>query len=340
MINAVKKINDMTTEIDNTDISNGIRILKTEAAGLHALAESLDGNFSDTINAIDEMKHKHSGRLIIAGIGKSGHVAKKIAATMSSTGTPSYFVHPGEASHGDLGIITDNDIVIILSNSGENSELSDLIAYTKRFGITLICISSNPESALVKHSDIALIMPKMPEACPNQLAPTTSTTMMMALGDAIAISLLERSGLTSEQFKIFHPGGKLGQRLLSVSDIMLKNESLPIVDIDETMDKAIITMTEKNTGSLIIRGKDNKIAGIITDGDLKRNMGIGLLQSKVQDIMSINPKTIAPDMLAAEAMDVMLNKGKQPITSLIVADSDNKLVGLLRIQECLTSGIA
>ncbi len=333
MINpAIKENNDM-------DISNGIKVLETEIKGLQALANSLDEDFTKAIETIDKMKNKRNGRLIIAGIGKSGHVAKKIAATLASTGTPSYFVHPGEASHGDLGMITENDIVIMLSNSGENSELSDLIAYTRRFNICLICITSNSNSTLAKHSDIKLVMPKMPEACPNQLAPTTSTTMMMALGDAIAISLLERMGLTSEDFKIFHPGGKLGQKLLKVSEIMLKDDALPIVSVDTTMDKAIIKMTEKNTGSLIIADDNNEIIGIITDGDLKRHMNNDLLQKKVSEIMSTNPKTISPDMLAVEALDIMLNKYKQPITSLIVA-KNGKISGLLRIQECLTAGIA
>ncbi len=321
------------------DISNGIKVLETEIKGLQALAGSLDDNFTKAIEIIDKMKNKRNGRLIVAGIGKSGHVAKKIAATLASTGTPSYFVHPGEASHGDLGMITENDVVIMLSNSGENSELSDLIAYTRRFNICLICITSNGNSTLAKHSDIKLVMPKVPEACPNQLAPTTSTTMMMALGDAIAISLLERMGLTSEDFKIFHPGGKLGQKLLKVSEIMLKDDALPIVSINTTMDKAIIKMTEKNTGSLIIADDNNEVIGIITDGDLKRHMNNDLLQKEVSEIMSTNPKTISPDMLAVEALDIMLNKYKQPITSLIVA-KNGKISGLLRIQECLTAGIA
>lgn len=234
--NAAMKKN--TTSGQHADLQHAVKVLRTEADGLLALADHLNGDFTDSIDAIDRMKQARQGRLIVAGIGKSGHVAKKITATLASTGTPSYFVHPGEASHGDLGMITEQDIVLMLSNSGENNELSDLIAYTRRFGIMLIAMTSNPDSTLARHADKALLLPKMPEACPNGLAPTTSTTMMMALGDALAIALLERMGLTAEQFRVFHPGGKLGQKLIGVSDLMHRNEDMPFVTEQTMMDEA------------------------------------------------------------------------------------------------------
>tara|TARA_R110002124_G_scaffold287216_1_gene471467 strand:+ start:158988 stop:160001 length:1014 start_codon:yes stop_codon:yes gene_type:complete len=325
---------------DNLDYQNGLQVLKEEIAGLEALASSLDGQFIEAVAAIDAMRNNRVGRLIIAGIGKSGHVCRKIAATMASTGTPSYYVHPGEASHGDLGMVTENDVVLMLSNSGENPELSDLIHYTRRFGITLIAMTANAESTLGRYGDIKLIYPKLKEACPNNMAPTTSTTMMMAFGDALAVALLKRSGLTKEQFKVFHPGGKLGKQLLKVSDLMNTGDELPVLDIDATMDKALLVMTEKNLGSVLCVDGDNKLLGILTDGDLKRHMGPDLLAKKLGDLISTTPKSIGADALAAEAMDIMLNKQASIITSLVVLDDNGHLKGLIRLQECLRAGLA
>lgn len=322
------------------DIERAVHVLKAEADALHTLAESVDESFSKAVDAIDSMKKLEnlSGRLIIAGIGKSGHVARKIAATMASTGTPSYFVHPGEASHGDMGMITDRDVVLMLSNSGENSELSDLIHYTRRYNITLIGMTSKSESSLAKYSDICLLLPQLGEVCPNGLAPTTSTTMMIAYGDALAVALLERMGLTPEQYKVFHPGGKLGQKLLTVSELMVSGDDLAIVSSDMYMDKAIIALTEKNLGSVLVFENDDLI-GIVTDGDLKRHMSEGLLQQSVKDIMSTDPKTISKDALAVEALDVMTNTPGQYITSLIVTDKE-KACGIIRLQDCLQAGVA
>ncbi|MBL4589746.1 MAG: KpsF/GutQ family sugar-phosphate isomerase [Alphaproteobacteria bacterium] len=314
-------------------------IIQTEAEGLLELKDSLDHNFETAITTINAMKDKHQGRLIISGMGKSGHIATKLAATMASTGTPAFFVHPGEASHGDLGMITEHDVIILLSNSGENSEISDMIAYAKRFNIPLIGMTSNPDSALAQHSDILLLVPKAKEACSIGMAPTTSTTMMIALGDAVAITLLETSGMTREDFKIFHPGGKLGQKLKKVSDLMMKESDLPLVKTETTMDQVLLTMTEKNLGSAIIIDNNGALLGIITDGDLKRHMSPTLLTKTAGELMSPNPKTIAPDLLAAEGLDIMLNHFKSPITSLIVTDN-KKVIGMLRIQECLQAGIA
>jgi arabinose-5-phosphate isomerase len=249
-------------------------------------------------------------------------------------------VHPGEASHGDLGMVTENDVVLMLSNSGENPELSDLIHYTRRFGITLIAMTANAESTLARYADIKLVYPKLKEACPNNMAPTTSTTMMMAYGDALAVALLKRSGLTKEQFKVFHPGGKLGKQLLKVSDLMNTGDELPVLDVDATMDKALLMMTEKNLGSVLCVDQHNKLLGILTDGDLKRHMGPDLLAKKLGDLISTTPKSISEDALAAEAMDIMLNKQSSIITALVVLDDNGHLKGLIRLQECLRAGLA
>jgi arabinose-5-phosphate isomerase len=322
-----------------TDLDQARRTLATEIAGLQALSASLDHHFEDAINTIQEMKDKGLGRLILAGIGKSGHVARKIAATLASTATPSYYIHPGEASHGDLGMITSHDVIILLSNSGENAELSDMIAYAKRFAIPLIAITSNGESTLAKHADIPLLLPKSPEACPNGLAPTTSTTMMIALGDAIAVALLARTGLTAEQFKVWHPGGKLGSRLRYVSDLMIPAQNMPLAAPDTLMDQALTTLTEKNLGSVIIVDDERTLLGIITDGDIKRHMEPNLMQKPARDVMTHRPRSILPDALAAEALEAMLNAGGTPITSLVVADRDGHVVGLIRVQELLRAGL-
>ena len=323
------------------DIKNAVRVLETEIDGLQKLAQSIDDTFSDAIESIHTMKSRPGspGRLIVAGIGKSGHVARKIAATLASTGTPSYFVHPGEASHGDMGMITNNDIVLMLSNSGENAELSDLIHYTRRYNITLIAITSNPESTLAKHCDIPLLLPKAPEACPNGLAPTTSTTMMLALGDALSVALLDRMGLTPEQYKIFHPGGKLGQRLMKVSELMVPFSEMPVVTENAKMDEALLVLTEKNLGAVIIINSENKLKGIITDGDLKRHMSDDLLQKTVTDIMTTDPQTITSTALAAEALDTMTRAPGRYLTSLIVMDKET-LTGMIRLQDCLQAGLA
>ncbi len=330
----------MTQESD-LDIKRAVHVLTTEGEALKMLAGMIDGDFSKAVETINKMKSEAhmAGRLIVAGIGKSGHVARKIAATMASTGTPSYFVHPGEASHGDMGMITDSDVVLMLSNSGENSELSDLIHYTRRYGIPLIAMTGNAESTLAKHSDMCLLLPSVGEVCPNGLAPTTSTTMMIALGDALAVALLERMGLTPEQYKVFHPGGKLGQKLMSVADVMVSGDDLPIVDVNARMDEALLTLTGKNLGCTLVFDGD-KLAGIVTDGDLKRHMSPDLLQKPVREIMSTQPKSIGKEDLAVRAVDIMTKIPGQYVTSLIVCDNDGKACGLIRLQDCLQAGIA
>ena len=322
------------------DIDRAVHVLQAEAKALESLAASIDDEFHRAIDAVHTMKFSQgaSGRFIIAGIGKSGHVARKIAATLASTGTPAYFVHPGEASHGDMGMITERDVVLMLSNSGENSELSDLIHYTRRYDITLIAMTSNAESTLAKYADIRLIMPKISEVCPNGLAPTTSTTMMIAYGDALAVALLERMGLTPEQYKVFHPGGKLGQRLLKVSELMVVGEDLPVIGQDAQMDEALLALTEKNLGAVLVMDGES-LLGLVTDGDLKRHMSPDLLQKPVSEVMTCDPKSIASDALAAEALDIMTKVQGQYITSLIVTQ-DGKVCGMIRLQDCLQAGVA
>lgn len=324
------------------DIEHAVRVLRAEADALNLMADSVGDSFAQAVDAIHKMKktEQGSGRLIVAGIGKSGHVARKIAATLASTGTPSYYVHPGEASHGDMGMITGRDVVLMLSNSGENAELSDLIHYTRRFDITLIALTGNPDSTLAKYADIKLVYPKVPEACPNGLAPTTSTTMMIAMGDALAVALLERMGLTPEQYKVFHPGGKLGQRLMKVSELMVKGDDLPFVSEDSLMDKALIALTEKNLGIALVVDKNKTLLGIITDGDLKRHMAPDLLSKRVVSIMTTKPKTIRPDALGVEALDLMTKEKGRYITTLVVMDEAGGLQGIIRLQDCLKAGLA
>lgn len=315
----------------SNDLAAARRLLASEAGALTALGDSLGDAFIAALDAIDA----GTGRVVVSGMGKSGHVGRKVAATLASTGTPSFFVHAAEASHGDLGMITREDVVIALSNSGETPELSDLIAFTRRYGIPLVAITSKPESSLATASDFPLILPPTREACPLGLAPTTSTTMMLALGDAIAVTLLERRGFTADDFKVFHPGGKLGQRLFKVGDLMYTDDRLPLANLDTPMGEAILTMTTKIFGCVGVLDADGALAGIVTDGDLRRHMSDDLLNMTVKDVMTANPKVTAPDVLAAEAVRVMNEK---KITSLFVI-VDRRPVGILHLHECLRAGV-
>jgi arabinose-5-phosphate isomerase len=335
------KMTSRNTDTNSSYIETAQNTLQTEIDGLAALKDSLDARFIEAVDTIEAMKARGNGRLIITGMGKSGHVARKMAATFASTGTPSMFVHPGEASHGDLGMITNDDVVIAISYSGGAPELSDIIAYTRRFSIPLIAMTSKPESALGAHCDICLQLPSSPEACPNGLAPTTSTTCTMALGDALAVTILKNMNLTAEQFKVFHPGGKLGQKLMKITDLMDQYTDLAIVTPDTTMDQALLVMTEKNLGCLLIMNDptSGQLSGIITDGDLKRHMNKDLLTRKASEIMTTSPKTITETALAAEAVDAMTSGFKQPITSLIVTDEHNIVKGIIRMQSCLQAGV-
>ncbi len=307
-----------------------VEALRTEERALGALAEALDGSFDAAVEALAAVE----GRVVVTGIGKSGHVARKIAATLASTGTPAFFVHPAEASHGDLGMISRSDAVIALSNSGNAAELSDIVAYTRRFGIPLIGMTSRRPSMLADRSDVVLMLPPVPEACPMGLAPTTSTTLMMALGDAIAIALLTQRGFTSDDFKIFHPGGALGKRLVRVTDIMHAGD-LPLVRPGCPMSDAILEMTRVGFGVVGVAGEDGSLIGIVTDGDLRRHMADDLLTRDVATVMTAHPLTIRPGALGEEAL-AMMNDHR--VTCLFVVENDRP-VGLVRVHDCLRAGL-
>lgn len=317
------------------DLTVGRGVLEAERAGLEALAASLDGGFVRAVAALAAV----TGRVVVSGMGKSGHVGRKIAATFASTGSPALFVHPAEASHGDLGMIVPGDAVLALSNSGETAELADLIAHTRRFGIPLIGVTGRAESALARAADIVLLLPAAPEACPMGLAPTTSTTMQLALGDALAVALLSRRGFSSADFRLFHPGGKLGAGLKRVADLMHTGDALPLAPPELPMPDALILMTRKGFGCLGLVAPDGTLAGLVTDGDLRRAMGPDLLERRAADIMNPAPLTTVPDMLAAEALRVM-NERRRPITTLFVLDAARRPVGLLHVHDLLRAGVA
>jgi arabinose-5-phosphate isomerase len=309
-------------------------VLTAEASALHALADALGQNFNDAVTILMKIK----GRVVVTGMGKSGHIGRKIAATLASTGTPSLFVHPGEASHGDLGMIVREDAVLAISNSGETAELSDLIAYTRRFKIPLIAITSGGKSTLAEQADVALILPPVPEVCPMGLAPTTSTTMTLALGDALAVATLEHKGFTADDYRNFHPGGKLGDRLKRVADLMHKGDAIPTTRPDQTMAEVLVIITEKRFGCAgVVDPKTGKLAGIITDGDLRRSMAPDLLQRRADQVMTKNPMTIGPRMLAVEALNV-LNENKR--TNVFVVDDNGKPLGIIHIHDLLHVGAA
>ncbi len=323
------------------DIEVARRVLDVEAKALTTLAGTLDGGFVDAVMHLAAVE----GRVIVTGMGKSGHVARKIAATLASTGTPAQFVHPGEASHGDLGMITGKDAVIALSNSGNTLELSDIITYAKRFAIPLVGMTARADSALAEAADIALILPGAsqgaPEACPMGLAPTTSTTMMLALGDALAVALLERKGFSTSDFKVFHPGGALGKRLLRVSDLMHGPDSLPVCSPDTVMSEAILIMTAGHFGCVGIVDDNKRLIGIVTDGDLRRHMNQEIMSLKAADIMTAKPRTIRASALAAEAVSFM-NTSNPPFLCVFVVDEagpPERPVGILHMHDCLSAGV-
>ena len=318
---------------DHRDIEAARRVIATEIAGLTALAKSLDRAFVEAIDALARAE----GRIIVTGMGKSGHIARKIAATLASTGTPALFVHPGEASHGDLGMIAPGDAVIALSNSGDTAELADVLAYTRRFRIPLIAMTRRSESSLADAADVALVLPASAEACSLGLAPTTSTTMMLALGDAIAVALLERKGFSAEDFQTLHPGGQLGRQLLRVADIMHEGHSVPLVKRGASMADTILIITAKSFGCAGVTDEAGRLIGIVTDGDLRRHMGTALLAERVETVMTPTPKTIRPQALAAEALGQM---NAQAITSLFVVDDAWRPLGILHIHDCLRAGVA
>ena len=317
-------------------VQSAVRTLKLEGDGLAQLVAGLQGPLAQPFASAVKHLHSVSGRVIVTGIGKSGHVGQKIAATFASTGTPAFFVHPSEASHGDLGMVTRADLILALSWSGETVELKPLITYSRRFAVPLIAITSRSDSALGQNSDVVLLLPRAKEACPHGLAPTTSTTMQLAVGDCLAIALLEARGFTAHDFKIFHPGGSLGANLKYVADVMHKGDRLPIVQSGEMMAQALVTMTEKALGCLGVVDPSGRLLGVITDGDLRRNMGAGLLQSTVDQIMTKKAKTISPGMLASAALE-LINASR--ITALFVVEK-SKPVGIIHVHDLLRLGVA
>ncbi|WP_323716482.1 KpsF/GutQ family sugar-phosphate isomerase [Paracoccus aminovorans] len=305
------------------------RVILTEAEGLAQLADGLGDSFDRAVEAILVAR----GRVVVSGMGKSGHVGRKIAATLASTGTPAQFVHPAEASHGDLGMVTQSDVALVLSNSGETPELADLIAHTRRFQIPLIGVASRAESTLLRQADVALVLPAAPEACGTGIVPTTSTTMTMALGDALAVALMEHRKFTPEHFRTFHPGGKLGAKLSRVADLM--HQDIPLVPETAPMADALLIISQKSFGVTGVTDAQGRLTGIITDGDLRRHMQ-GLLDHTAAEVMTRSPRTIGPGQLAEAALAEMQNRR---ITSLFVVAEDGQPVGLIHIHDFLRTGM-
>jgi arabinose-5-phosphate isomerase len=320
----------------NAAIQSALRTLDAEGSGVTAIAAALQGPLGSAFAAAVGLILEAKGRVIFTGLGKSGHVARKIAATFASTGTPAFFVHSAEASHGDLGMITADDVIVALSWSGEQPEMKNLITYAKRFRIALIAMTAESESTLAKAADVALTLPKAREACPHNLAPTTSSLMLLALGDALAIALLEGRGFTSVDFSVLHPGGKLGAMLKYVRDLMHTGDAVPLRPLGTKMSDALVEMSSKGFGCVGIVDGRGHIVGIVTDGDLRRHMRPDLMTALVDDIMTRNPKTIDRDLLASEALE-MLNSAK--ITTLIVTEA-RKPVGIVHLHDFLRAGVA
>jgi arabinose-5-phosphate isomerase len=312
-------------------LGTGRRVIRREAEALTTLAEALDENFAKAVSLLMAAK----GRVIVSGMGKSGHIARKIAATFASTGTPAHFVHPAEASHGDLGMVAQGDVLIVLSNSGETSELADILAHAKRFAIPLIAVAGREGSTLMRQATVGLLLPQVPEACETGIVPTTSTTMTLALGDALAIALMEHRDFTPEHFRMFHPGGKLGARLLKVSDLM--HADPPLVQDSLPMGEALLEITRRGFGVVGVTDAKGNLTGIITDGDLRRHLE-GLMLHTAGEVMTANPRTIGPDALAGEALALMNDR---KITCLLVTETESrKAIGILHVHDCLRAGVA
>ena len=315
-------------------IRSAVRTITTEQAGMAALAAALDNGlaepFAEAVSTISAI----TGRVIVTGVGKSGHIGSKIAATLASTGTPAFFVHPAEANHGDLGMIARDDAIVAMSWSGESAELKGIVAYSRRFAIPLIALTAGERSSLAREADVVLALPKATEACPHGLAPTTSTLVQLALGDALAIALLEARGFTPEDFRGFHPGGKLGASLTHLSEIMRTGEDLPLVRLGTKMPEAVMRLSNKKVGCVIIVDGEDRLVGIITDGDVARNLHRNLGDVVVDEVMTSTPKTVAPDMSAGAAI-AYLNENK--IGALIVMENDRP-VGVVHFHDLLRIG--
>jgi len=319
------------TSHPKTDIETARRVLRIEAAALEQMASELPDDFSAVVDAILQT----TGRVIVSGVGKSGHIGNKIAATLASTGTPASFVHATEASHGDLGMVTAADFCLLISNSGETAELRDIVAHTRRFSIPMAAISSKPDSTLMRAADYKLGLPNAPEACHIGMAPTTSTTLTLALGDALAVALMERRNFRPDDFRVFHPGGKLGAQMATVAQLMHSGDELPVVDANMPMQDALITMTAKGFGIAAVC-RDGRLTGVISDGDLRRHMH-HLMEKQAGDIASENPVTVSADQFAAEALNIM---NTRKISVLMVVDAENMPIGILHIHDLLRAGVA
>jgi len=336
---APSKPNLKPVKADATDLAAGQRVLNQASEALSALAAALDGEFVRALDLLAAVQDAgKAGRIIVSGMGKSGHIARKIAATLSSTGSPAYFVHPAEASHGDLGAVTRDDVLIMLSWGGETAELSHLITHARRFRIPLIGIASTPDSTLMQAADVRLVLPRAPEACTMGLAPTTSTTMMLSLGDALAVALMERKGFSPDQYRDFHPGGSLGRALIRVSDLMHTGAQLPLVREDAAMADVLLTMASGRMGCVGVVDAKGGLVGIVTDGDVRRHFGSDL--KTAAEVMTSGPKVAPPGQLAAEALGLMNEK---KITQLFVLAPDDPAripLGILHIHDCLDAGLS
>jgi arabinose-5-phosphate isomerase len=320
-----------TGSVERESVTEARRVLRVEAEALVKLAEDLPADFEAAVAMILACR----GRVVVCGIGKSGHIGRKISATLASTGTPSHFVHASEASHGDMGVIAADDVCLLISNSGETAEMRDVVLYTRRFSIPMIAISSNPDSSLMAAADLCLTLPRMPEACAIGKAPTTSTTMTLALGDALAVALMRLRGFASEDFHVFHPGGKLGAQMSTVAELMHTGDQLPLVAADTPMSEALLEMTSKGFGMAGVTDATGRLAGVISDGDLRRNMDNLMARSAIE-IANRDPVTVAPDCLAAQAL-ALLNARK--IGALIAVDADRRPIGVLHVHDCLRAGV-
>jgi arabinose-5-phosphate isomerase len=319
-----------TPENRTSSVAAAQKVLGIEADALRFLAENLPADFADAVETVLACK----GRVIVSGIGKSGHIGRKLAATLASTGTPAYFVHATEASHGDLGMIGPDDVCILISNSGETTELRDIVYHTQRFTIPMIGVSSNADSTLMKAADHRLTLPKCPEACPIGLAPTTSTTLALALGDALAVTLMERRGFVAKDFGVYHPGGKLGAQMRTVADLMHSGDALPVLDENAPMPDVLLAMTSKGFGVCILV-REGVISGVITDGDLRRNMN-GLMERRARDVSTKQPLSVTPDCSAPEALALLNGRA---LTVLIIADAARRPVGVLHLHDLLRAGV-
>ena len=323
--------------VENDAIASALRTIETEKAGLVALERALSNGLGESFARAVDVIGGISGRVIVTGVGKSGHIGSKLAATFASTGTPAFFVHPSEANHGDLGMIGRDDAILAMSWSGETAELQGVVTFSRRFSIPLIAITSGETSTLAREADVVILLPKEQEACPHGLAPTTSTLMQLATGDALAVALLEARGFTAVDFKTFHPGGKLGASLTHISDIMHTGDRIPLVDLGTSLPEAVMLLSQKRYGCVGVLDKDGTLCGIVTDGDIARNLGRSLAELNVEDIMTRNPRTVKETTLATSAMAVL---NQHNISALIVTDDTQRPVGIVHFHDLLRIGVA